>query len=168
MAQPEPSRAVKVAVRLPPDPDDVGGWLADGAAFDAAGADGLWIEHGPDPELDPLALMAALAVVTSRSTLVTTSPPSDGSDAAQARLLTTVDRLSRGRLRILARPVRSNPTGWFAAPPPDSRAAWRLMLAEAAEDGFEGVLVPASPRLLDILRNPEEPGERRDLFLAQG
>jgi Luciferase-like monooxygenase len=167
VAQPEPSRTVKVAVLLTIDPHNVGGWLADGAAFDAAGADVLWIDHGPDPELDPLALMAALAVVTSRSNLVTISPPSDGPAAAHARSLTTVDRLSHGRLSFHADgPAETH--RWFAAPPPDSRAAWRLMLAEAAEGGFEGVLVPANPRLLDILRNPEEPGERRDLFLAQG
>jgi hypothetical protein len=29
-------------------------------------------------------------------------------------------------------------------------------------------MVPANPRLLDILRNPDEPGDRRDLQLAQG
>ena len=166
MAQPEPSRAVKVAVRLTPDPDNIGGWLADGAAFDAAGADGLWIEHSPDPELDPFALMAALAVVTSRSTLFTTPPPSDGSTRAQARLLTTVERLSHGRLRVLADAAETR--GWLAVPPPDSRAAWRLIITDAADGDFEGVLVPAGPRLLDILRNPEEPGERRDLFLSQG
>jgi hypothetical protein len=30
------------------------------------------------------------------------------------------------------------------------------------------VLVPAGPRLLDLLRNPDDPGDRRDLYLAQG
>jgi hypothetical protein len=28
--------------------------------------------------------------------------------------------------------------------------------------------VPAGPRLLDLLRNPDDPGDRRDLYLAQG
>ena len=31
-----------------------------------------------------------------------------------------------------------------------------------------GLLVPAHPRLLDILRNPDDPGERHDLQLTQG
>jgi len=29
-------------------------------------------------------------------------------------------------------------------------------------------VVPVDPRLLDILRNPDDPGDRRDLQLAQG
>ena len=41
-------------------------------------------------------------------------------------------------------------------------------LADAAERGIAGLVVPADPRLLDILRNPDEPGERHDLQLAQG
>jgi alkanesulfonate monooxygenase SsuD/methylene tetrahydromethanopterin reductase-like flavin-dependent oxidoreductase (luciferase family) len=158
---------VKVGVGLAPDPQEIGEWLADAAAFDAAGAHALWVNLGAGSELDPLGLVAAIAVVTSRALLFTTLPGSDRSTEAQARLTATVERLSHGRLRILA-DDRDEDQHWFAAAPPDSRTAWRTTLAEAAEQGFEGVLVPASPRLLDILRNPEEPGERRDLYLAQG
>src|SRR6266542_2513238 len=35
----------------------------------------------------------------------------------------------------------------------DSRAAWRAALRNAAEHGSRGLLVPANPRLLDLLRN---------------
>jgi hypothetical protein len=156
---------VKVGVRLAPDPDDIGDWLADAAAFDAAGADALSVVHGPQPEFDPLVLMAALAVITYRSLLMTTVPTSDRS-TVHARTIATIDRLSHGRLRILADGV--DEARWLAAAPPESRAAWRSILADAADQGFEGVLVPASPRLLDILRNPEEPGDRRDLYLSMG
>jgi hypothetical protein len=57
---------------------------------------------------------------------------------------------------------------WVQTSSPDSRAAWRAALASAAERGVRGLLVPAGPRLLDILRNPDDPGGRGDLHLAQG
>ena len=52
MAEPEGSRAVKVGVVLTRQPDDLGGWLADGTAFEAAGADALCIDLAPEPEFD--------------------------------------------------------------------------------------------------------------------
>ena len=48
------------------------------------------------------------------------------------------------------------------------RAAWRTALTDAVTNGAGGLLVPAGPRLLDILRNPNDPDDRRDLQLAQG
>jgi hypothetical protein len=57
---------------------------------------------------------------------------------------------------------------WTSAPPPDGRAAWRAMWQDAAGSGFRGLLVPADPRLIDILRNPGDPGQRLDLHLASG
>ena len=51
---------------------------------------------------------------------------------------------------------------------PDGRAAWRTALAEATERGVHGLIVPADPRLLDLLRNPDEEIDRRDLQLASG
>jgi hypothetical protein len=43
-----------------------------------------------------------------------------------------------------------------------------MALADAVANGAGGLLVPAGPRLLDILRNPNDPDDRRDLQLAQG
>jgi hypothetical protein len=57
---------------------------------------------------------------------------------------------------------------WVQTAPPESRAAWRSALDEAAAGGAAGLLVPAGPRLLDILRHPDDPGDRSDLQLAQG
>jgi len=196
VAQPEGARAVKVGVVLTRQPDDLGEWLADGAAFEAAGAAALCIDVAPEPELDPLALTAALAAVTFRSLLIT-SLPAAGSPAI-ARTLGTIDQLSRGRLRVLAddlpsgelagialrlgafRRVSQDPEvfehthapaeaeRWISVPSPDSRAAWRQTLLDAAGRDPAGLLVPAGPRLLDILRNPGDQGGRRDLQLAQG
>jgi hypothetical protein len=41
-------------------------------------------------------------------------------------------------------------------------------MAEAAAREAYGLLVPAAPALLDLLRNPQDPGGRSDLRLAQG
>ena len=175
-------------------PDDLGEWLADGAAFEAAGAAALCIDVAP--ALDPLALTAALAAVTFRSLLIT-GLPAAGSPAI-ARTLGTIEQLSRGRLRVLAddippgelddialrlgafRRVSRDPDvfehthasaeaeRWISVPSPDSRVAWRQTLLDAAERDPAGLLVPVGPRLLDILRNPGDQGGRRDLHLAQG
>lgn len=181
---------------LAPQPDELGEWLSDGAAFEAAGADALFADFARTSPLDPLAMTAALAAVTFRALLVTPLPPWDGPVAV--RTLGTIDRLSRGRIRILADAVESGELAevvaglgvfrrvsadpevfeqiresgevrrWLSAPAPDSRAAWRQSLTDAAEQGFGGLLVPVGPRLLDILRNPDDQGDRRDLQLAQG
>ncbi|GAA4986980.1 hypothetical protein HD597_007414 [Nonomuraea thailandensis] len=203
-----PARAgerVRVGVVLPRPQGDPGAWLTDAVAFEAAGADALWVEHGAAPELDPLTLAAALAAVTYRTLLVVAVVP----DPGRSHALATVERLSRGRLvligaaderdadeGVVGRTVMrledggyqersaegsgdegapedaSGEGGWVGrwAPVgvPAGRAAWREVLLAAAARGDRGVLVPADPRLLDLLRNPEDPEGRHDLQLAQG
>jgi hypothetical protein len=192
------ARAVKVGVLLAREPDPMGEWLADTTSFDAAGVDALWVDSGPEPKWDVLALTAALTVLTSRSLLVVTLPSSGAPVAELARTLETIGSLSQGRLVLLADPgqcdqlavhaprvrifrrlpdepgVFEEPgTGdeagrWLSVPPPQGRASWRAALADAAEHGVHGLVVPADPLLLDILRNPDDPTGRRDLHLAQG
>jgi hypothetical protein len=176
---PDGSQRVKIGIRLASRPEDLGEWLADGAAFEAAGADALWIDLAEDLELDPLTLTAALAAVTFRSLLVSALPRSTGSATGVARTLATIGKLSRGRLRILAGPeavdpgttavyAREDARHWLAVAAPDNRATWRATLLDATGAGFGGVHVAADPRLIDLLRNPDDPGERLDLHLAQG
>jgi hypothetical protein len=189
---------VKVGVLLERRPAELGEWLADAAAFEAAGAHALWVDPEPESELDPLALLAALAAITSRALLVATPPVSGYASEALGRTLATIGRLSYGRLALAAEPGRleeltalapgsaafrrlpGEPAAferldetdaaerWVQTPPPEGRAAWRTALAEAVTNGAGGLLVPAGPRLLDILRNPKDPDDRRDLHLAQG
>ncbi|RVX38547.1 luciferase-like monooxygenase [Nonomuraea polychroma] len=155
---------VKVGVVLPRPSDDPGEWLSDAVAFEAAGADALWVEHGAAPSLDPLTLTAALAALTYRSLLVVAVP-----EPSQPPVLATVERLSRGRLTLITGTTDVAGVGrWVSAAVPPGRAAWRETLRLAAERGDHGVLVPADPRLLDLLRNPDDPGGRHDLQLAQG
>jgi hypothetical protein len=169
---------VRVGVRLAGQPEDLAEWLADARAFEAAGAEALVVEPDPDAPLDPYTLTAALAVLTHRCLLVT--PPAEEPD--RSRALTTLAMLSRGRLRTLTgdgevvrlHRVAADAAGpadgrdWCPVPTPEGRAAWRSALEEAAANGHQGIIVAAGPRLLDILRNPDEPGERLDLHLAQG
>ena len=187
---------VKVGVVLARPPGELGGWLADAAAFETAGADALCIDTAAEPGLDPLALTAALAAVTFRSLLITALPAAGS--PAMAGTLGTIGRLSHGRLRILAGAIPPGEladlalrlgvfrrvTGdaeafehvhgpgeaerWISVPSPDSRAAWRQTLLDTSGRGPAGLLVPAGPRLLDILRNPDDQGGRHDLRLAQG
>jgi hypothetical protein len=194
---PDPG-TVKVGVLLAPRPDELGEWLADAGAFEAAGADALWVDPAPESNLDPLALLAALAALTSRALLVASPPASDRPSEALGRALATIGRLSHGRLALAAEPERleeltdlapgaaafrrlpGEPTAferlheadtaerWIQTPSPEGRAAWRTALADAVTSGAGGLLVPAGPRLLDILRNPNDPEGRRDLELAQG
>lgn len=145
---------VQVGILLEKEPAELGEWLTDAAAFDAGGADALLLDPGPD--LDVLALAAALAAVTFQALLVVTLPETP------QRSLDTIHRLSRGRL------VTRADESWEHVPVPPGRAAWRAACADAAERGVAGLVVPADPRMLDILRNPDDPGDRRDLHLAQG
>jgi hypothetical protein len=194
---PDP-RTIKIGVLLARRPDELGEWLADAAAYEAAGAHALWVDPEPESKLDPLALLAALAALTSRALLVAIPPASDHPSEALGRALVTIGRLSHGRLALAAEPGRleeltdlapgcaafrrlpGEPAAferlreadtaerWVQTPPPEGRAAWRTALAEAVSSEVGGLLVPTSPRLLDILRNPNDPEGRRDLQLAQG
>ena len=143
-------------------------------------------------------MLAALAALTSRALLVATPPAFEDPSEALGLTLATIGRLSNGRLALAAEPGRleeltdlapgsaafrrlpGEPVAferldeaeaterWVRTPPPEGRAAWRTALAEAVTSGAGGLLVPAGPRLLDILRNPNDPEGRRDLQLAQG
>jgi hypothetical protein len=183
---------IRIGVVLARQPDDLAEWLIDAAAFDAGGAEVLWTDLRAASDLDPVVVTAALAAVTGRALIVANLPGGDG-PPARAVALDTIARLSRGRLRVaeenagvhregVARfsPVPDEPGAfdevdevnsgrrWVATSFPVSRAAWRSTLLEAAERGVHGLLVPADPRLLDLLRNPDDDVDRRDLQIAQG
>ena len=157
-------------------PDDVTAWIAQGAAFDAAGADSLWLDLREHPEYDPYVLTAALAAVTYRSRLVLLPAEETGEQSSKA---TTLAAVCRGRL-VLGVKEQDEDGGydlgddeaearrWEPIEFPDGRAAWRTALAEAAERDVHGLIVAADPRLLDLLRNPDEEIDRRDLQLAAG
>jgi len=57
---------------------------------------------------------------------------------------------------------------WLAVPVPADRAAWQATLESADRAGAAGVIVPADPRLIDLLRHPVEEGDRSDLLISTG
>jgi alkanesulfonate monooxygenase SsuD/methylene tetrahydromethanopterin reductase-like flavin-dependent oxidoreductase (luciferase family) len=137
---------LKVAVELPGEFESAGEWLADAQAMEAAGADALFVGPGG---LDREALLAALAAVTSRCRL-------DLGDCGD-----TVRLLARGR-------EVHGEERWHRVAAPEGREHWRRQHEEAEKAGATGVVVPLSPRLLDLLRNADEIEDRSDLNLAQG
>jgi len=65
---------------------------------------------------------------------------------------------------------RKEPLAWWARVtiPADAGPWWRTTRPAFAAAGATGLLVPADPRLLDLLRNGDEEEDRSDLQLAQG
>jgi alkanesulfonate monooxygenase SsuD/methylene tetrahydromethanopterin reductase-like flavin-dependent oxidoreductase (luciferase family) len=159
---------MKVGVLFPSRFDEPGEFLADARAMEAAGADSVWLEEDGD-SLDPWLCLAAIAAVTSTLRLGLIVPDSPG------RGFETLQRLSRQRVITLVRsPSRGGQGGgfsgterWQRVEVPADREAWAKSLQEAQPD-FDGVLVQMDPRLLDILRHPEDVIDRSDLVLASG
>jgi alkanesulfonate monooxygenase SsuD/methylene tetrahydromethanopterin reductase-like flavin-dependent oxidoreductase (luciferase family) len=158
--------AVRVGVELGAPGADPGGWLAEATAYEAAGVDSLWVRGGGDD--DPWVLLGALAAVTWRVRLAAPA-------AAAAPGAETVARLSGGRLltvlvdagaAVEAAATADAVERWLRAAPAPGRRAWAEALA-AARDA-DGLLVPATPGLLDLLRNPEDEDDRGDLRLTYG
>ena len=89
---------LQVAVKLPATIDDVGEYLADVTALEAAGAAALWVE---DIGLEPWVLLGALAAVTHRVRLgcLLTSKAQWPSPTLEAAV-TTLQKLSRGRILV--------------------------------------------------------------------
>ncbi len=150
---------MKVGVLFPSRFEDPGNFLADARAMEAAGADSVWMEDGVG--LDPMLALAAIAAVTShlRLGLINPDAPSP-SGGGSGRGLETLQHLSRQR-------VITDDQRWRRVEVPADRDAWAKTLADAQPD-FDGVVVPMDPRLLDLLRHPDDAIDRSDLLLAQG
>ena len=149
---------MKVGVILPSRFEDPGEFLADARAMEAAGVDSIWMEDGDG--LDPLLALAAIAAVTGqlRLGLLRSSAPLPNIELD--RRMDTLQHLSRQR-------VITEHKRWRRVDVPADRDTWARTLEQAGAD-LDGVLVPMDPRLLDILRHPDEAIDRSDLLLAQG
>ena len=133
--------------------DDMGEFLADVRALDAAGADTIWLA---DSEHDAVVVLAAIAAVTYKVRLgAALKDPADAFD--------TLQKVSRGRLLM----GHAADETWTAISMPADRDSWSATLREQEEAGVTGIIVPWDPRLVDLLRNPE-PDDRSDLSLSTG
>jgi alkanesulfonate monooxygenase SsuD/methylene tetrahydromethanopterin reductase-like flavin-dependent oxidoreductase (luciferase family) len=149
---------MKVGVLFPTRFEDPGEFLADARAMEAAGVDSVWMEEGDG--LDPMLALAAIAAVTTRLRLGLNRKSTPRPNVELDRRMETLQHLSRQR-------VIGNNQSWRRVEVPADRAAWAKTLEEAHPD-VDGVLVPMDPRLLDMLRHPDEAIDRSDLLLAQG
>ena len=156
---------MKIGVLFPSRFEDPGEFLADARAMEAAGADSVWMADLSDG-LDPMLALAAIAAVTSqlRLGLIRDGSPSplvgEGRGGGLARRTETLQQLSRQRLISPAE-------RWRRVEVPSDREGWAKTLEQASDD-VDGVIVPMDPRLLDILRHPNDAIDRSDLILAQG
>ena len=161
---------MKIGILFPTDFTDPGEYLADARAFEAAGADCLWIEAGE--EADALTILAALAAVTGRVSLgIVVASAELARPLLEDPRLPTLQRLARERAVIgvgADQGVEVAGERWLAVPVPADRAAWQATLESADRAGAAGVLVPADPRLIDLLRHPVEEGDRSDLLISTG
>ena len=135
--------------------DDPGEFLADARAMEAAGVDSVWMEETGDG-LDPMLTLAAIAAVTNqlRLGLLHTKP-------LEPNRVATLQQLSRERF------IPPSSERWRRVDVPADRESWARTLEEPHTDA-DGVIVPMDPRLLDILRHPDDAIDRSDLVLAQG
>lgn len=160
---------MKIGVLFPSRFGDPGEFLADARAMEAAGVDSIWLDH-VDDGLDPIVVLAAVAAVTTVLRLgigdLHLPPPLaregrvEAPDLEVVRRIETLNQLSRHRLVDPAEV-------WRRVEVPVDRDAWARIRQAAEGDGI-GVLVPMDPRLLDILRHPDDVIDRADVVLAQG
>jgi hypothetical protein len=148
--------ALRIAVRLtlPADGREL---LADARALEAAAVDAIWVESA---DADPYVALAAIAAVTWRVGLVAAGAP-DGAGR------TTCEALANGRLAA-AEDLELRGERWIRSDFPDGKDAWRALRADALSGGAAGIVIPNDPRLIDLLRNPDETIDRADLNLATG
>jgi alkanesulfonate monooxygenase SsuD/methylene tetrahydromethanopterin reductase-like flavin-dependent oxidoreductase (luciferase family) len=161
---------MKVGILFPSRFKEPGEFLADARAMEAAGADSVWLEEDAD-SLEPWLLLAAIAAVTGtlRLGLILLDSPSR-SGGVSGRGLETLQRLSRQRAVAgvaQGAEIVSGTDRWRRVEVPADREAWAQTLEQAAPHA-DGVLVPLDPRLLDILRHPDDAIDRSDLLLVSG
>jgi alkanesulfonate monooxygenase SsuD/methylene tetrahydromethanopterin reductase-like flavin-dependent oxidoreductase (luciferase family) len=142
---------MRVGVRLQAAPGRIGDYLADVIALEAAGADALWLDAGPEGSVEPWILLGAIAASTHRIRLGVdcTSAPgwATGADV--------LGRLSVGRVVLAMPPGRRPKSGArqaSPAPPILIRCGTRDEARRSAR-GADGVILPAGHDELLALRS---------------
>ena len=126
---------LRIAVELPADFAAPGEFLADAQAYEAAGAEAVWLgPPGQGPE--HLTLLAGVAAVTSRLRLGATLGDTTGCPPALlADLVRTLERLSRDRVVLAVEAGRA--AELLAALRPADAAERRILVAGGGEADAE-------------------------------
>ena len=163
---------MKIGILFPTTFADPGEYLADARAFEAAGADCLWVEALENADADGLTILAARAAVPGRVGLGVAAASAEHARAlANAPRLRTLQRLAKDRATIGVRVddgVAHQGERWVRVAVPADRAAWQASLETAGREGAAAVLVEADARLIDLLRHPVEEGDRSDILISTG
>jgi len=160
---------MKVGVLFPSRFEEPGEFFADARAMEAAGVDSVWMEDD-GTGLDPLLALAAIGASVHELRLGLIRPSGSAGNPEYDRRISTLQLLSHRRAIVgLAESagIIGGQERWRRVEVPADREAWAQTVGRS-EPGIDGVLVPMDPRLLDILRHPEEAIDRPDLQLAQG
>jgi alkanesulfonate monooxygenase SsuD/methylene tetrahydromethanopterin reductase-like flavin-dependent oxidoreductase (luciferase family) len=160
---------MKIGVLFPSQFEEPGEFYADARAMEAAGVDSVWMEDD-GVGLDPLLALAAIGASAHQLRLGFIRSSSSVGNPEYERRILTLQRLTRQRTVVGVAESASIIGGqerWRRVEVPADREAW-AQIVERSEPETDGVLVPMDPRLLDILRHPEEAIDRPDLQLAQG
>jgi len=168
---------LRIGVKLPPRITQLGEFVADVTALEAAGADSIWLEADAHPPVEWFIEVGALIAVTHRVGLglIASAPASEDLIAA----LTAIHSLSGGRglaahrsgaiLHVAAgRWAGDEAEPWAEAEAGKDRAAWREVLDGHAGSGRAGLVVAWDPRIVDLLRNSDAEDDRSDLLISTG
>jgi len=168
---------LKIGVKLPPGLAQMGEFVADVTALEAAGADSIWLDADAQPPVEWFIELGALVAVTHRVGLGLIASPAASEELIAA--LGAIHGLSGGRglgahrsgSTLQVAPGRWPGAGaesWAEAEAGKDRAAWRRVLDEHAGSGRSGLVVAWDPRIVDLLRNSDAEDDRSDLLISTG
>ena len=168
---------LRVGVKLPPRTTQLGEFVADATALEAAGAHSIWLDAEAQPPVEWFIELGALVAVTHRVRLGLIAAPPASPEVTAA--LDAIHALSGGRglgahrsgslLRVAAGRWPGDETEtWAEAEAGKDRAGWRRLLDEHSGSGRAGLVVAWDPRIVDLLRNSDAEDDRSDLLISTG
>jgi len=168
---------LKIGVRLRPGITQLGEFVADVTALEAAGADSIWVDAEAHPPVEWFIQLGAVVAVTHRVRLGLIAPPPASEELTSA--LDAIHRLSGGRglgahrsgsiLHVAAgRWPGGDAESWAEGEAGKDRAAWRQVLEHHSRSGRVGLVVAWDPRIVDLLRNSDAEDDRSDLLISTG
>ena len=168
---------LKIGVKLPPGIAQLGEFVADVTALEAAGADSIWLDADAQPPVEWFIQLGALVAVTHRVGLGLIASSTASEELTSA--LDAIHALSGGRglgahrsgSSLHVAPGRwpgGDAESWAEGEAGKDRAAWRQVLEHHSASGRVGLVVAWDPRIVDLLRNSDVEDDRSDLLISTG